>query len=263
MLFRSTLAERKVKNGDGLQTDVLNFHSSVDGDENKKLDLQIALNKQQHLLAYTTGVSEIKGTEFDFGRLSILQEEKNGIIKIESKNPELALANDKIQSAKNDLNLVGLNNKPSLTLNAGSGIRNGYVPNVNDMRFNAMAGLSFLLPIDAFGKTKQQVKYQQTLIKQNELSLKSLKHQLNKDIEQCESNYWLLRSKKIHSENQIKAAKESQQLILSRYQNGVATFVDLSAAEANVEKAGLSKLQDEFQMCMENIELARLMGYEF
>ena len=131
------------------------------------------------------------------------------------------------------------------------------------MRFNAMAGLSFLLPIDAFGKTKQQVKYQQTLIKQNELSLKSLKHQLNKDIEQCESNYWLLRSKKIHSENQIKAAKESQQLILSRYQNGVATFVDLSAAEANVEKAGLSKLQDEFQMCMENIELARLMGYEF
>jgi outer membrane protein TolC len=90
-----------------------------------------------------------------------------------------------------------------------------------------------------------------------------LKHQLDKDIEQSQSNYSFLRRKKEHSENQIKAAKESQQLTLSRYQNGVATFVDLSAAAANVEKASLSKLQDDYQICMENIELARLMGSDF
>ena len=266
-----TMAERKVKNGDALQTDVLNFKSSVDAEENKKLDVEMALNKQLNLLAYTTGVSDIQGNEFDFRRRAILQEISDDvyinrtvrIVRDEIKNPEFTLAKDKIISAKSDLNVIGLNNKPSLNIHGASGIKNGYVPEVNDLRFNAMAGISFLLPIDAFGKTKQQNKYQQTIIKQQELSLQSLQLQFDKDIKQSQSNWGYLRRKAKNSANEIKAAQESQQLTLSRYQNGVATFVDLSAAEANIEKAKFSILQDEYQMCLENIELARLMGFEY
>ena len=258
------LAERRVSDGEGLQTDVLNFKSNVDAEENKKLDLQMALSKQQNMLAYTTGVSEIKGDDFDFSRLATLYESGPGRVeKVENKNPELTMANDKIMAAKKGMNAAILSNKPTLNIHAGGGIKNGYVPEVNDMRFNSVAGITFMMPLDAFGKTNQQKKYQQTLVKQQELSLHSLQSQLEKDIKQNNSNYWYLRSKIKNSENQIKAAKEAQQLIISRYQNGVATFVDLSAAEANVERAYLSKLQDEYQMCMENIELAKLMGYDY
>jgi outer membrane protein TolC len=42
----------------------------------------------------------------------------------------------------------------------------------------------------------------------------------------------------------------------------VATYLDIISAAANVEKASLTKLQSEYQLCISTLELARLMGNE-
>ena len=65
------------------------------------------------------------------------------------------------------------------------------------------------------------------------------------------------------SESQLQAAKQAQQIITSRYKNGVATYLDVTAAATNVEKAAFSKLQYEYQLCIAKIELARLLGVEY
>jgi outer membrane protein TolC len=253
------LAENKMKSGDMLQIDVLNLQSNIDAEENRKVDLNNNLKKQLNLLEYTTGAKLSNGDNFDFD----LETATAGIGTAEANNPEFKLAKDKIVSSQKDVDIAKLNNKPRVSLNAATGVRNGYVPEVDNIRFNYLAGITFALPIYNFGKTKQQIKLQESFVKQNQLSQTSLLSTYKKDIEQTLLDINASIERIGNTESQLKASKQAQQITASRYRNGVATYLDVTAAATNVEKAAFSKLQYEYQLCMSKVELARLMGFEY
>jgi outer membrane protein TolC len=253
------MAENKMKSGDMIQIDVLNLQSNIDAEQNKKIELINNLNKQLNLLDYTTGSKLNNGELFDFE----MDYAAAGIAIAEANNPEFKLAKDKIVSSEKDVDIAKLNSKPRLSINAATGIRNGYVPDVNQIRFNYLAGLTFSLPIYGFGKTKQQIKFQESIVKQNQLAQTSLQHNYKKDIDQTilDINSYMERIK--NTESQLMATKQAEQITASRYRNGVATYLDVTAAATNVEKAAYSKLQYEYQLCLSKIELARLLGLEY
>jgi outer membrane protein TolC len=91
----------------------------------------------------------------------------------------------KFKQAVNDVGIAKTGDKPSVNIGANTGFKNGYVPYVNDMRFNYAAGVSLKLPIYDGGKTKRQVKLAETIVKQNELSVETLNNNYRKDIEQA------------------------------------------------------------------------------
>jgi len=261
--FRSNkqLAENKLKNGEGVKLDVLNLESNIDGEENKKIDLENQLQKQLILLDYTSGKSKINGVNFDFDVNGLKDDSLINIAK--QNNPEFSLSKNKILLSNNELNLIKLNNKPKVSLNAAAGIRNGYVPEVNNLRFNYIAGVMISVPIYGFGKINQQVQVQKSLVKQNELSVQSLEASYKKDIKQLLVDIQSNQEKIKHIEAQIVSAKSAQEITASRYQNGVATYLEIIAAALNTQKATLSKLQNEYQLCLSKIELSKLMVYQF
>lgn len=253
------LAENKMKSGDMLQIDVLNLQSNIDAEQNKKIDLINNLNKQLNLLEYTTGAKLSNGDVFDFD----LDMNAINIGTAEANNPEFKLAKDKVISSQKDVDIAKLNSKPRLSLNAATGIKNGYVPDVNEIRFNYLAGLTFSLPIYGFGKTKQQIKFQESIVKQYQLSQTTLLSTYKKDILQTMLDINSSVERIANTESQLQATKQAQQITASRYRNGVATYLDVTAAATNVEKAAFSKLQYEYQLCQSKVELARLLGFEY
>jgi outer membrane protein TolC len=253
------LAENKMKSGDMLQIDVLNLQSNIDAEQNKKIDLINNLNKQLNLLEYTTGAKLSKGDIFDFD----LDMSTINIGIAEANNPEFKLAKDKIISSQKDVDIAKLNSKPRLSLNAATGIKNGYVPDVNEIRFNYLAGLTFSLPIYGFGKTKQQIKVQESVVKQYQLSQITLLSNYKKDIDQTLLDINSAVERIANTESQLQATKQAQQITASKYRNGVATYLDVTAAATNVEKAAFRKLQYEYQLCQSKVELARLLGFEY
>ena len=261
--FRSNkqLAENKLKNGEGVKLDVLNLESNIDAEENKKIDLENQLQKQLILLDYTSGKSKINGVDFDFDVNGLKDDSLMNIAK--KNNPEFSLTKNKILLSNNELNLIKLNNKPKVSLNAATGIRNGYMPEVNNLRFNYIAGVMISVPLYGFGKTNQQLQIQKSLVKQNELSEQSLEASYKKDIKQLLVDIQSNQEKIKHIEAQIVSAKSAQEITASRYQNGVATYLEIIAAALNTQKATLSKLQNEYQLCLSKIELSKLMGYQF
>ena len=62
---------------------------------------------------------------------------------------------------------------------------------------------------------------------------------------------------------QIEQAKAAQQLAANRFKSGVGTNLEITNASTNVQRAALTKLQYEFQLCLAKIELTRLMGYQY
>lgn len=255
------IIESKLRNGDAIKIDLLNIQASIDAEDNRKVDLKNSLQKQQNLLSYTTGNITSGGTAFDFD-----VQLKDGVAALtdaQTLNLEYVLAKDKLQQAQNELSLTKLGDKPSLNVGANAGVKNGYVPNVNEPRFNYGAGVTFRLPIYNGGKTQRQTKLAETVIKQNELSLKSLDNSFIKDIQQAltDVNSNLERIK--NTAGQIEEAKAAQALSAVRYKNGVGTNLEITNASTNAERAAFTRLQYEYQLCLAKIEVARLLGYQY
>jgi outer membrane protein len=255
------VVESKLKNGDAIRLDLLSIQSQLDAEQNKKIDLQNYLQKQQNLLQYTTGGNSTAGLNFDFE--IPLKAVAEALADAQINNPEYLLANDRVQQAKNEIAIAGLGTKPSVNIGANAGIKNGYVPNVNEMRFNYAAGISLKLPIYDGNRTKQQVKLSETVLNQNKLAIETLNSNYKRDIQQALIDIQSNQERINNTRGQIEQAQTAQALAASRFKNGVGTNLEITNASTNVERARFSKLQYEYQLCLAKVELVRLLGYKY
>jgi len=253
--------ENKYKNGDALKIDVLNIQTQLDAEQNRKVDLQNSLQKQLNLLAYTTGQRQTSGNTFDFD--IPLKDIEAAIADAQANNPDFLLAKDKVKQAQSDLAVTQLGAKPSVVVGAETGIKNGYVPNVKELRFNYNAGVALKIPIYEGGRTKKQVALSQGIVKQNELAIQTLNSNYRKDLEQALTDISSNVERIKNTEGQIDQAKYANKLAASRFQNGVGTNLELTNAATNLQRAALTKLQYQYQLCLAKVELSRLMGYKY
>ena len=251
------ILESQIKNGTALEIDLLSIQSSIDAEENRKTELKTMLRKQEILMEYATGIKSVSGNSFELGTLL------NEINKIEISNPELTLAQDKVDQAKQDVSIVSMKYRPVMGLRASMGTRNGYIPNINEMRFNYLGGISFSVPIYNGGKIKQQVKLQEKLADQQTLSLESMKKTLEKDLNQSLEELNSAKERLSRSNSQIEVAKTANKLAMSKLKNGTGTHLETTTANTNLQRTLLNQLQLQFQVCNAQLEVARLSGKKF
>jgi outer membrane protein TolC len=256
-----TVIDNKYQNGDALKFDQLNIKAQIDAEENRKVDLQNSLQKQQNLLAYTTGFKQSSGNIFDFE--VALKDVDAALAETQANNIDYTLAKDKIKQALSDVAISKLGDKPTVSVGAGAGFKNGYVPNVGEIRFNYNAGVALRIPIYEGGKTKKQVKLSETLVKQNELNIETLNNNYKKDLEQALTDVQSNLERIKNTEGQIEQAKYAQTIAATRFKNGVGTNLELTNASTNVQRAELTKLQYQYQLCLAKVELAKLIGYKY
>lgn len=256
--------ENKLKEGDALPLDKFSIKAIIDQETIRKADFQNTLDKQISLLAYTSGKNSLSDTSFDFRFSDVFSLDPSSALGNSVTNqPDFFLAKDKIQQAQGDVNLIKLGNKPSLNVGALTGIRNGYVPNVNELRFNYNAGIALKIPIYEGDRTKKQVLMAQTSYRQQQLALNSLTATYKKDIEQTITEIQSLHSKIALTESQTALAKYTQALTKLKFTNGTATHLELTNAAANLQKVLLSTLNYRYQLCISTIELSKLCGIKY
>lgn len=259
----NTLAENKriiesqLKNGTALEIDLLSIQSSIDAEENRKTELTTLLRKQEIMMEYATGMKSVTGSSFDMGSLNI------EINNLPLNNPELMIAKDRLDQARQDVSIVSMKYKPIMGLRASMGTRNGYIPNINEMRFNYLGGLSFSMPIYNGGKIRQQVKLQEKLANQQSLSLESMKKTVQKDINQSLEDLKSAKERLSRSNSQIEVARAANKLAMSKLKNGTGTHLETTTANTNLQRTLLNQLQLEFQVCNAQLEVARLTGKKF
>jgi len=251
----------KIKDGDGLKIDLLNIQATIDNEENKRIDLTNSLAKQISLLSYTTGATNTTGKYFDFnlGHYTV----DGAVSNSETNNADFQLAKDKIKQANSDMAITRLQDKPFLNINAGAGFRNGIQPDINQFKFNYLAGVGLTVPIYTGGKVKQQLKWQQQIVKQQEIAYSSLQNNYRKDVSLAINDIQSTKERIKNTASQITQAKYARELAATRFKNDVGTNLELINASTNVQRAELSKLQYEYQLCISKIELARLTGEQY
>jgi outer membrane protein TolC len=255
------IVESKLRNGDAIKVDLLNIQAEVDLETNRKVDLQNSLQKQINLLAFTTGDTTALGKEFDFD--IPIKQTPDALSEAQANNLDFIMAKDRIKQSQDDLGITRLINRPTLDLGANVGVKNNYVPNVNDPRFNYNAGVSLHVPIYSGGRTKQQIKLAETTIHQNELAVETLSNNYRRDINQALTDIRSNLERINNTGGQIEQNKAAQEITASRFKNGVATNLDLTNASTNLQRAELTRLQYQYQLCLAKLQLANLMGYQY
>lgn len=255
------IIQSKLENGDALKIDLLNVQANIDAEDNRKVDLQTALRKQQNLLSYTTGNDNASGSDFDFD--VPLKDALSSLTEAQTHNLEYVLAKDRVQQAQNELALGRTTDKPTVSLGADAGFKNGYVPDVNQIRFNYSAGVALKIPIYDGGKSHRQMRLSETIVKQNELALQSLDNSYRKDIAQALTDINSNMDRIENTRGQIEDAKAAEGLASSRFINGVGTNLEITNASTNRQRAEFTRLQYEYQLCLAKLELARLLGYQY
>lgn len=255
------VVESKLRNGEAIKIDLLNIQAQIDAENNTKINLQNQLQKQFNLLSYTTGTSQSTGSNFDFELA--LRDADAALQEAQAANLDFILAKDKVKQAQSDVNVAKLGDKPSVDVTAGTGYKNGYVPNVNEIRFNYAAGVSLHVPIYNGNKTKKQTKLAENIVRQNELAIESMNNTFRKDIQQALTDIKTNQESIKNTYTQIEQTRVAEQIAASRFMNGVGTNLDLTNASTNFQRALLTQLQYQYQLCLAKVELARLMGYRY
>jgi len=250
--------EGKLREGDALKVDLSNIDNTINQEKNRKVDFQRQYARQIALLQYTTGQSTAPSNlNFDF------QPEAQGTAFSSASNPEIVAADFRIASAQADTKLAQSNRLPSLSLQAAAGMRNGYQPNIDELRFNYLAGVTLNVPLFQGGRIRQNVSLARKSQELSEISKRNLESTLQKDWSSAQADYAAYEEQIKNADVQIEAAKEAQRLTQVRYNSGVATYVDLVFAITNYQRSLLNRLQYQYQACLAKAELARLQGKPF
>ena len=255
--------EARLRNGDALRYDVLSIQSSIDQENNRKIALQNSLDKQLALLEYTTGGTiDVKSADFGF-QAAIPADEAQSLAYAQKRNSEFDLIRDRIKQAETQVGLFQSRAKPSVLLSAGTGYTNGYTPDIDKFRYNYNAGVTLRIPIYEGGKAREEISIAKSQLASSHYAQEALENTFLKDIRQAQIDIQSNTSSIINSRQQVIEALEAQKLAQSRYKNGIGTYLELTGASTNVQRAELANLQYEFQLCIAHLSLARLTGLRY
>lgn len=174
----------------------------------------------------------------------------------------LAIAKDRLSIAKADVTISKLTEKPFVGLKASVGSRNGYLPAINDPRFNYNAGIGFTIPLFNGGKIKQQIKVQERGMELTASNFDVLIHDTEKDIQAALIDITSNQNRIKNAASQIDQAALAQKLSVTKLKNGTATPLEITSTNADYQKALFNQLQYQYQLCNAQIELIKTIGAE-
>lgn len=253
------MVEAKLKHGDAIDLDLINTRVKLESYRNRKVDYVNSLQKQMATLEYLTGEhpkdSIHAGFEWPVSGPLTDQELNN--------NPAIRTAMEREKVAATGVEIAKAQYKPSLFLDAGTGFKNGYLPDIGVTKFNYNAGVSLSIPIFHGKKLRTQEKMAAQQVEVAKWNTQDVKSSLQKEVIQQQSDIAASKERLLTAESLLQQAQRALQLAQSRYKNGVITYLDLQNAQTSMLEAQLSKIQYQYQLSLSSLALLQLNGNEF
>jgi outer membrane protein len=265
------LLSNRLQNGDALEYDVLTQAVRVKTAQNRRIEIQNQLERQLAVLTYLTGDANpsVTGASAQFSAqapagIGTTQPYnlEGDIQAVLAQNKDVQLAQDRVRQAETDILVTNLTSRPSLAFTGSAGYRNGYLPEINNPRFNIAAGVALAVPIYAGKRYQLQNQAARLSLDASRYAVENTNAQLRESIAQLNADIRSNQTRLANLETQVLQARKALQIANARLRNGVITNVELQSAETGVEEAELGRLNFQYQLLLNQLELKRLLGGE-
>jgi outer membrane protein TolC len=231
--------------GSATEYQVLSTQVKISNVESQKVDLEAALSTQKSLLVSLTGNNQIAGravkTEFT-ADLPLIAEDS--LLSFAFRNRDEVILNEgKKTAAELRYGLVKLQNMPSLNLVANGGVKNGYVPELNELKANYVAGVGLKIPIFDGMRRKYNLMQAKSAINSVTYEEDYTKRNVTSELSDAQS-YMIAAKRKIDQYSlQLEQAQKAYSLAMTSFYSGVITNLDLLDANTAVSESRLLLLK--------------------
>lgn len=256
---------KRYQAGTATRFDVLSTDVRIQAARSKKLGLEHQLRRHELTLRRLTGLAV--NTPLDLkGNFSVLPARPDEAALVENaiqRRPELKLAGEYEQSARLRRSLAMKEGLPVVSASASWGVTNGYQPDIDEIRENVAAGVQVELPIFTGFRTSAQRQEAAALLRAAAERRIDTEEQVRTDVQETVHALETARENILTTESQVQQAKLAAEHARARYENGMATTLDLLDTEASLAQAELARLQAAYDYVLNNYTLKRATGEVF
>jgi len=173
---------------------------------------------------------------------------------------EAKAATDAITAATAQREVARLTDAPSLNVFASYGFRNGYVPNLDVLRGNLLAGVEIKIPMLDGHRTRSMEEEASALVRASEARKHETDQMIQADVEQALAETRAAAERVKVTEITIEQADLAVRTARLRYEAGTVPNLDLLDALTNQTQARLTNLQSLYDAVISGFRLRRAVG---
>lgn len=254
--------QKRYTEGAATRFDLLTTQVRLASAGNRKIDYQTRLRNQEITLRRLCGLDEhaplkLKGS-FDITSAD-MDASKLATSALDHR-PEMMLARENLNAASHKKSLAVREFLPKIVGSASWGTKNGYVPDIDKMRTNVAAGVELQVPIfDGFRKSAS-LREAAAMKRSAEQQRLDAEQMTRAEVQQSLNDLQNSREKIDSTRLQVSQADLAAKHARIRYDNGLATTLDLLDAEASLAEAELANLQARYEYVMNAYSVRRAAG---
>ena len=256
---------KRYKTGAATRFDVLSTEVRIAGAKSKMLDLNHDLLRQELTLRRLTGIADnlplnIQGS---FAVAPAIHENTGLVKQALEQRLEMQLANEHEKAAQQRRSITMKDGLPVISGSTSYGVTNGLMPDIYEIRESFAGSLHLEVPLFSGFKTSAERQEATALMHAARNRKFDTEQQVKSDVEETAHALQTASEKITTTEVQVQQAKLAAEHARARYENGMATVLDLLNTEASLSQAELARLQADYACVINSYMLKRATGEIF
>jgi outer membrane protein TolC len=242
---RLTATRQRYNNGLVSRFDVLSLDVSLSAARTRRLDALSQLNRMRIAINRLLGLPLDRAVALR-GELAYEPQSMriDSLLVIARRTrPELLMAQTQEEMARKQIALASTFDKPTVSLSAGAGLRNGFFPNPDVLRGNWNAGMTVAFPIFDGFRTSALVQQAETALRTAELRTRDLGPAVELEIRQALIDLATNQERMALEQMRTGQAEEALRIAAERHAGGLISTLELIDAEVGLQNARLGHLQ--------------------
>jgi outer membrane protein len=256
------ITQGRVQAGAATDFDVLSTQVRIATARSQRVDLADALAERTIELRQLLGLPRERTVEpvGDFQADTLSADPDSLVALAMEQRPDVRSARNAEPSTRARTELASLGDKPSLNLNLSVGAKNGYVPNLNRIKPDFVAGMAVQLPVYNGNRTRTEVQASQADESTARSHTEVLERSVATDVEKAVAAVSASGEKIRTSDVQLRQATAALDLARTRYEAGVVTNLDVLDAETLLSQARLVQLRARYDLVRSRYRLQQAIG---
>ena len=258
---------KRYQAGSATRFDLLSTQVRIAAARNRTLDTELELHRSELRLRRLTGLEATRPLTLQ-GTFSLTPSTpalaSTGLVaQAKEQRLELQLSREGERAATLHRSLAMKKGVPVITGSLSWGVTNGYQPDINEIRRNVTAGLHLEIPLFTGFRTSAEQQESAAMMRAATQRRLDTEEQVKTEVEESIDALQTASAKIVTTEVQVEQAKLAALHARERYENGMATALDLLDTEAALSQAELARLQAAYACVMNSYTLKRATGEVF
>ena len=254
--------KKKLEAGTSTKYVILSTQVRLSKLDSKRVDLEALRNKELAVLEHLVGYSFSKSIEFpDELPELVVSTEVDGLLNHAFENRDelkIAMEQEKLSELKSET--IKDEMKPEIGIHASVGGKNGYTPDLNQVKANFTAGVGVHIPIYDGSKKKHRLALEQVRLDEFKYATESTKRAVKEDVVRAVEDFRAAKLKSEKEKLQVQQAEEAYKLAEVSFDSGVITNLDLLDASTNLEDSKLQLLKTNIDYLLAGYNVSLAMG---